>query len=87
MTLSTTIAKALDQVEPRLKQLRAQRGVTLTALAERTGLSKSTLSRVAKAPTGCARPSGESVVHLDESGLRAGQQVAGEWHEGTGEGL
>jgi transcriptional regulator with XRE-family HTH domain len=43
---ATTIAKALDQVGPRLKQLRAHRGVTLTALAETTGISKSTLSRL-----------------------------------------
>jgi transcriptional regulator with XRE-family HTH domain len=31
------ISKALEQVGPRLKQLRARRGVTLTALAEATG--------------------------------------------------
>jgi len=42
----TTIAAALDQVGPRLRQLRAQRGVTLTELAEATGISKSTLSRL-----------------------------------------
>ena len=43
---SASIAKALEQVGPRLKQLRAQRGVTLSALAESTGISKSTLSRL-----------------------------------------
>jgi transcriptional regulator with XRE-family HTH domain len=42
----TAIAAALDQVGPRLKQLRTQRGVNLTALAESTGISKSTLSRL-----------------------------------------
>lgn len=40
------IAAAIDHVGPRLKRLRAQRGVTLTALAEQTGISKSTLSRL-----------------------------------------
>ncbi|HEY0169350.1 MAG TPA: XRE family transcriptional regulator [Jatrophihabitans sp.] len=43
---TTAIAAAIDQVGPRLKQLRTQRGVTLTALAEATGISKSTLSRL-----------------------------------------
>ena len=43
---SAVIAKALEQVGPRLKQLRAHRGVTLTALAASTGISKSTLSRL-----------------------------------------
>lgn len=41
-----TIAAAVGQVGPRLKLLRSQRGVTLTALAEATGISKSTLSRL-----------------------------------------
>jgi transcriptional regulator with XRE-family HTH domain len=42
----TAIAAALEQVGPRLRQLRSQRGVTLTALSESTGISKSTLSRL-----------------------------------------
>ncbi|EBM0725562.1 XRE family transcriptional regulator, partial [Salmonella enterica subsp. enterica serovar Senftenberg] len=58
---SATIAKALDQVGPRLKQLRAQRGVTLTALAETTGISKSTLSRL---ETGQRRASLELLLPL-----------------------
>ena len=37
---------ALDRVGPRIKAIRAQRGVTLAALAEATGISKSTLSRL-----------------------------------------
>jgi transcriptional regulator with XRE-family HTH domain len=41
---TTAIAAALDQVGPRLKQLRTRRGVSLTAVAESTGISKSTLS-------------------------------------------
>jgi transcriptional regulator with XRE-family HTH domain len=43
---TTAIAAALDQVGPRLKRLRIQRGMTLTGLAETTGISKSTLSRL-----------------------------------------
>jgi transcriptional regulator with XRE-family HTH domain len=37
---------ALDQVGPRLKRLRTERRITLTVLAETTGISKSTLSRL-----------------------------------------
>jgi cytoskeletal protein RodZ len=40
---TNAMATALDQIGPRLKQLRARRGVTLTALSEATGISKSTL--------------------------------------------
>lgn len=43
---SAMIAAALEQVGPRLKRLRTQRQVTLTALAAATGISKSTLSRL-----------------------------------------
>lgn len=46
MTQSSPISAALDQVGPRLRQLRAQRGITLADLAEATGISKSTLSRL-----------------------------------------
>jgi DNA-binding XRE family transcriptional regulator len=41
---STAIPAALDLVAPRLRSIRGQRGITLTELAERTGISKSTLS-------------------------------------------
>ncbi|WP_206665760.1 helix-turn-helix domain-containing protein [Pedococcus bigeumensis] len=44
--MTTDIASTLDQVGPRLRAIRAQRGVTLTALSESTGISKSTLSRL-----------------------------------------
>lgn len=40
------IIAALEQVGPRLRRLRTEHGVTLTDLAERTGISKSTLSRL-----------------------------------------
>src|SRR5689334_16601915 len=60
----TVIAKALEQVAPRLKQLRATRGVTLTALAESTGISKSTLSRL---ETGQRRASLELLLPLAQA--------------------
>ncbi|WP_107402016.1 helix-turn-helix domain-containing protein [Streptomyces oceani] len=43
---ASAIAEALTGIGPRLKRVRAERGVTLTALAEVTGISKSTLSRL-----------------------------------------
>ena len=43
---SDGITEALDDVGPRLRRLRGQRGITLTALADATGISKSTLSRL-----------------------------------------
>ncbi len=52
--ISAAIAAALDQVGPRLKRLRTQRGITLTGLAAATGISKSTLSRL---ENGQRRPS------------------------------
>ena len=55
------IAAALEQVAPRLRRLRAQRGTTLTALAAETGISKSTLSRL---ETGQRRPSLELLLPL-----------------------
>lgn len=55
------ITAALDQVGPRLKRLRAQRDVTLTELAARTGISKSTLSRL---ETGQRKPSLELLLPL-----------------------
>lgn len=57
----TPIAAALDLVGPRLKRIRAQRGVTLADLSERTGISKSTLSRL---ETGQRRPSLELLLPL-----------------------
>jgi transcriptional regulator with XRE-family HTH domain len=55
------IAAALDQVGPRLKRLRTQRGVTLTGVAAMTGISKSTLSRL---ENGERRPSLELLLPL-----------------------
>jgi len=61
---TSAIATALDQVGPRLKQLRARRGVTLTALSEATGISKSTLSRL---ETGQRRASLELLLPLAQT--------------------
>ncbi|MEU6897258.1 helix-turn-helix domain-containing protein [Streptomyces virginiae] len=51
----------LDQVAPRLRRLRAQSGLTLAALSEATGISKSTLSRL---ESGQRRPSLELLLPL-----------------------
>ena len=61
---AAAMASVLDQVGPRLKRLRSQRGVTLTALAEVTGISKSTLSRL---ETGQRRPSLELLLPLAQA--------------------
>jgi transcriptional regulator with XRE-family HTH domain len=57
----TRIAVALDHVGERLRLLRRQRGVTLTALASTTGISKSTLSRL---EMGQRRPTLELLLPL-----------------------
>jgi transcriptional regulator with XRE-family HTH domain len=44
--MESSIATALADVGPRLKRIRTERNVTLAALAEATGISKSTLSRL-----------------------------------------
>ena len=41
---AASIATALDQVGARLKRIRTQRRMTLTGVAEMTGISRSTLS-------------------------------------------
>ena len=46
MESSPEIAAVLAEVGPRLKRIRARRGVTLIQLAAATGISKSTLSRL-----------------------------------------
>ncbi|TQN27772.1 XRE family transcriptional regulator [Haloactinospora alba] len=58
------IAQALTEVGPRLQHLRAQRGVTLAALAEATGIAKSTLSRL---ETGQRRPSLELLLPISQA--------------------
>lgn len=60
------VASALEGVGPRLKRLRTQRRITLTALAEATGISKSTLSRL---ENGQRRPTLELLLALSQSYL------------------
>lgn len=61
---TTGVAAALDQVGPRLKRLRTQRGATLSSVAATTGISKSTLSRL---ETGQRRPSLELLLPLAQA--------------------
>jgi transcriptional regulator with XRE-family HTH domain len=58
---AAAIAVALDGVGPRLKLLRTKRRLTLTGVAEITGISKSTLSRL---ETGGRRPTLELLLAL-----------------------
>ncbi|WP_346124386.1 XRE family transcriptional regulator [Micromonospora coerulea] len=53
--------RTLDAVGPRLKHLRLRRGITLTDLAEETGISASTLSRL---EAGLRRPTLEQLLPL-----------------------
>ena len=57
----SAVAQALEGVPARLRRVREQRGLTLTQVAEQTGLSKSTLSRL---ETGQRRPSLELLLPL-----------------------
>lgn len=54
----------LAEVGPRLRRLRERRGLTLTALAAQTGISKSTLSRL---ETSGRKPSLELLLPLAEA--------------------
>lgn len=58
------IPDVLAEVGPRLRRLRRRRGVTLTALAAKTGISKSTLSRL---ESGQRKPSLELLLPLAEA--------------------
>jgi transcriptional regulator with XRE-family HTH domain len=58
------VSAAPEQVGPRLKRVRTQRRITLTALAEMTGISKSTLSRL---ESGQRRPTLELLLALSQS--------------------
>ncbi len=63
-TSEEVIAAALNQVGSRLKRLRDTRGLTLTAVANSTGISKSTLSRL---ENGERRPSLELLLPLAQA--------------------
>ena len=64
MPLSQSIEATLDGVGERLRALRSQRGWTLTKVAERTSISKSTLSRL---ESGQRRPTLELLLQLAET--------------------
>jgi transcriptional regulator with XRE-family HTH domain len=61
MDAAAAIDTALELVGPRLRGIRELRGFTLTELAARTGISKSTLSRL---ETGLRRPTLELLLPL-----------------------
>ena len=63
-TSAADIAAVLDQVGARLKRLRTQRRMTLTGVAEATGISKSTMSRL---ETGQRRPTLELLLALSHA--------------------
>jgi transcriptional regulator with XRE-family HTH domain len=58
------IAATLADVGPRLRRLRTERGVTLGALSEATGISKSTLSRL---EAGQRRPTLELLLPIAQA--------------------
>lgn len=62
--MTDPVGAALDQVAARLRKVRELRGVTLTEVAERTGISKSTLSRL---ENGQRRPSLELLLPLAQT--------------------
>ncbi|GGT37091.1 helix-turn-helix domain-containing protein [Nonomuraea spiralis] len=64
MEQQSRIDITLAQVGARLRRVRTQRGVTLAALAEATGISKSTLSRL---ESGQRRPSLELLLPIAEA--------------------
>ena len=63
MADASAIPDVLAAVGPRLRRLRERRGLTLTALAAKTGISKSTLSRL---ESGQRKPSLELLLPLAE---------------------
>lgn len=64
MTDEAAITNALELVADRLKRIRAQRAMTLTAVANATGISKSTLSRL---ESGQRKPSLELLLPLAQT--------------------
>lgn len=63
-TSAADIAATLDRVGARLKRLRLQRRMTLTGVANATGISKSTMSRL---ETGQRRPTLELLLALSHA--------------------
>lgn len=64
MSDSSAVPDVLAEVGPRLRRLRKRRELTLTALAAKTGISKSTLSRL---ESGQRKPSLELLLPLAET--------------------
>jgi transcriptional regulator with XRE-family HTH domain len=64
MESSPAIAAVLAEVGPRLRRIRARRGVTLAQLAAATGISKSTLSRL---ESGQRKPSLELLLPIAQA--------------------
>jgi transcriptional regulator with XRE-family HTH domain len=62
--MEESIGRALAEVGPRLRRLRTERGVTLAALSETTGISKSTLSRL---ESGQRRPTLELLLPIAQA--------------------
>jgi transcriptional regulator with XRE-family HTH domain len=56
-----SVAEALERVAPRLREVRERRGLTIIEVANKTGISKSTLSRL---ETGQRRPTLELLLPL-----------------------
>ena len=61
---AAAISAALDLVGPRLRRVREERGITLATVSERTGISKSTMSRL---ENGHRRPSLELLLPLAQA--------------------
>jgi transcriptional regulator with XRE-family HTH domain len=62
-SVSASVAAALALVAPRLRRVREHRAMTIIDVAEQTGISKSTLSRL---ETGQRRPTLELLLQLAE---------------------
>jgi transcriptional regulator with XRE-family HTH domain len=76
---SPAIVAALAQVAPRLRRIRIQRQMSLTDVAESTGISKSTLSRL---ETGQRRPTLELLLALSHAYRVALDALVGAPEEG-----
>ncbi|MEA2169341.1 MAG: hypothetical protein QOF76_2641 [Solirubrobacteraceae bacterium] len=64
MADATALPDVLAEIGPRLRRLRERRDLTLTAVAAKTGISKSTLSRL---ESGQRKPSLEPLLPLAET--------------------
>lgn len=77
--MSPTPKDVLGTVGPRLRELRRRRGLTLAALAERTGINESTLSRL---EGGSRKPTLEMLLPLAEVYSVPLDQLVGAPHTG-----